>query len=35
MATFDLFRVADGLIVEHWDNSELVPDGPQPNSGKF
>jgi predicted SnoaL-like aldol condensation-catalyzing enzyme len=35
MATFDLFRVADGLIVEHWDNTEPVPDGPQPNTGKF
>jgi predicted SnoaL-like aldol condensation-catalyzing enzyme len=35
MARFDLFRVADGLIVEHWDNSEPVPDGPQPNTGKF
>jgi predicted SnoaL-like aldol condensation-catalyzing enzyme len=35
MARFDLFRVEHGLIVEHWDNSEPVPDGPQPNSGKF
>jgi predicted SnoaL-like aldol condensation-catalyzing enzyme len=35
MATFDLFRVVDGLIVEHWDNSEPVPDDPLPNTGKF
>ncbi|MFA9564545.1 MAG: nuclear transport factor 2 family protein, partial [Acidimicrobiales bacterium] len=35
MAVFDLFRVADGRIVEHWDNMEPIPDGPQPNSGKF
>ncbi len=35
MATFDLFRVADDKIVEHWDNMEPIPDGPQPNGGKF
>lgn len=35
MATFDIFRLADGLIVEHWDNMEQVPEGPQPNGGKF
>ena len=34
-AQVDIFRIADGLIVEHWDNVEPVPDGPQPNSGKF
>jgi predicted SnoaL-like aldol condensation-catalyzing enzyme len=34
-ALFDLFRVDDGKIVEHWDNMEPLPDGPQPNSGKF
>ena len=32
---FDLYRVADGMIVEHWSNSEPVPEGPQPNGGKF
>ena len=35
LAVFDLFRVEDGKIVEHWDNMELMPEGPQPNSGKF
>lgn len=35
MAVFDLFRVEEGLIVEHWDNQEPVPEGPQPNGGKF
>ncbi|MFV9672637.1 MAG: nuclear transport factor 2 family protein [Acidimicrobiia bacterium] len=34
-AVFDLFRVEDGRIVEHWDNMEPLPAGPQPNSGKF
>ncbi|MEM6578810.1 MAG: nuclear transport factor 2 family protein [Pseudomonadota bacterium] len=32
----DLFRLADGLIVEHWENSEPVPPRDQwANSGKF
>ena len=35
LAVFDLFRVEDGKIVEHWDNVEPLPEGPQPNSGKF
>ncbi|MEA2010154.1 MAG: nuclear transport factor 2 family protein [Actinomycetota bacterium] len=35
LAVFDLFRVEDGRIVEHWDNVEPLPEGPQPNSGKF
>ena len=35
LAVFDLFRVDDGRIVEHWDNMEPLPEGPQPNSGKF
>ncbi len=35
LAVFDLFRVEDGRIVEHWDNAEPIPTGPQPNSGKF
>ncbi len=35
LAVFDLFRVEDGQIVEHWDNAEPIPQGPQPNSGKF
>jgi len=34
-AQMDLFRIADGLVVEHWDAAEPVPTGPQPNSGKF
>lgn len=35
LAVFDLLRVEDGKIVEHWDNMEPLPEGPQPNSGKF
>ena len=35
LAVFDLFRVEEGKIVEHWDNMETMPEGPQPNSGKF
>jgi len=32
----DIFRVEDGLIVEHWDNSEPVPPQDEwANSGKF
>ncbi len=32
----DLFRLEDGLIVEHWDNSEPVPPQAEwANSGKF
>ena len=34
-AQMDLFRLEDGIIVEHWDAAEPVPSGPQPNSGKF
>ncbi len=35
LAVFDLLRIEDGMIVEHWDNMEPIPEGPQPNSGKF
>ena len=35
LAVFDIFRVEAGKIVEHWDNMEPIPTGPQPNSGKF
>ena len=35
LAVFDLLRVENGKIVEHWDNMEPIPEGPQPNSGKF
>lgn len=35
LAVFDLLRVEDGKLVEHWDNMEPLPEGPQPNSGKF
>lgn len=35
LAVFDVLRVDDGKIVEHWDNMEPIPEGPQPNSGKF
>ena len=36
MAIFDLFRIADGKIVEHWDNMEPVPPRSEwANTGKF
>lgn len=35
-AIFDLFRLKDGKIVEHWDNREIVPSRDElTNSGKF
>lgn len=35
-AQVDLFRLEDGLIVEHWDNAEPVPPRDEwANSGKF
>jgi len=35
-AAFDIFRLEDGLIVEHWDNVETVPPVEETvNSGKF
>ena len=35
-AAFDIFRLEDGLIVEHWDNVEVVPEASETvNSGKF
>ena len=35
-AVFDIFRLEDGLIVEHWDNMELIlPKDQWGNSGKF
>lgn len=35
-ALFDLFRLEDGAIVEHWDNKEVVPSRMElANSGKF
>ncbi len=36
MAVIDLFRVEDGLIVEHWDvMEEITPEETWVNSGKF
>ncbi|MDX2344089.1 MAG: nuclear transport factor 2 family protein, partial [Acidimicrobiia bacterium] len=36
MAVIDLFRVKDGLIVEHWDvMEEIAPKDQWVNSGKF
>ena len=36
MAVMDLFRVADGRIVEHWDVMEPVPPADElVNGGKF
>jgi len=35
-AAFDIFRLEDGMIVEHWDNVEpLPPEDELVNSGKF
>ncbi len=35
LAVVDLYRLDHGKLVEHWDNTEPIPEGPQPNSGKF
>ncbi|MGH9155019.1 MAG: nuclear transport factor 2 family protein [Acidimicrobiales bacterium] len=36
MAVFDIWRVEEGLIVEHWDNMEPIPPREQwANRGKF
>lgn len=36
MAVFDIFRLEDGLIVEHWDNMEPIPTSQDAkNTGKF
>jgi len=35
-AQVDLFRIEDGLVVEHWENAEVVPPEDEwVNSGKF
>lgn len=35
-AVFDIFRIEDGKIVEHWDNMESIPSRNEwANSGKF
>lgn len=35
-AAFDIFRLEDGMIVEHWDNVETLPPAEElVNSGKF
>lgn len=32
-AVVDIFRVEDGMIVEHWDVlQDVIPDGPNPNA---
>ena len=36
VAVFDIFRLENGLIVEHWDNrEEIAPREAWANSGKF
>jgi len=36
LAQVDIFRIENGLMVEHWDNSEPVPpEAEWANSGKF
>ena len=34
-AFFDLWRVEDGKIVEHWDTIEAIPDEMVHDNGKF
>lgn len=34
-AFFDLFRLEDGKIVEHWDTIDAIPDKMAHNNGKF
>lgn len=34
-AFFDLFRIADGKIVEHWDTVSEIPDEMAHENGKF
>lgn len=34
-AFFDLWRVEDGQIVEHWDTIQAIPDAMAHNNGKF
>jgi predicted SnoaL-like aldol condensation-catalyzing enzyme len=35
-AVFDIYRLQNGLIVEHWDNREPIPSPEQArNRGKF
>ena len=35
-AQYDIFRLKDGKIVEHWDNKEVMPKvGYLTNRGKF
>jgi len=34
-AFFDLFRIEDGLIVEHWDTISTIPDDMPHDNGKF
>lgn len=35
-AHFDIYRLKDGKIVEHWDNKEVMPDKQDlTNLGKF
>jgi predicted SnoaL-like aldol condensation-catalyzing enzyme len=35
-AQVDIFRIEDGIVVEHWDNAEPVPPEEEwVNSGKF
>lgn len=35
LAVVDIFRVANGMIVEHWDVIQPVPENPVNNKGMF
>ena len=35
LAVVDIFRVANGMIVEHWDVIQLVPENPINDTGMF
>lgn len=35
LASFDVFRIEDGLLAEHWDTIEAISDEASHDNGKF